>query len=233
MARRPRLKLASVPNHIIQRGDQHGAVFFSDTDRETYLDYLGHACKNYDVHLHAYVLMDNHAHLLVTPMFEDGVSELMKQLGLQYVQYVNKTHGRTGTLWEGRFRSCLVGEEYYFLGCQRYVELNPVRAGLVADPSEYRWSSYRRNALGEANPLIVPHRLYKRLGDNSQARIEAYRKLFQEPLDSKLVDQIRKYTNGGFVVGSERFQQDIAKITGMRTWRLRPGRPTKIEPQSP
>ncbi|MGH8476967.1 MAG: transposase [Methylococcales bacterium] len=227
MARRPRLKLACVPNHIIQRGDNRGAVFFTDSDHETYLEYLGEACKKYDVHLHAYVLMTNHVHLLVTPTFEEGVSELMKQLGLQYVQYVNRAHARSGTLWEGRFRSCLVGEEYFFLGCQRYIELNPVRAGLVENPADYRWSSYRRNALGETNARIIPHRLYKRLGADLQSRLEAYRNLFREPLDAKLVDQIRKYTNGGFVVGSERFQEDIAKITGMRTWRLRPGRPTK------
>ncbi|MGH8552182.1 MAG: transposase, partial [Methylococcales bacterium] len=138
MARRPRLKLACVPNHIIQRGDNRGAVFFTDSDYETYLEYLGEACKKYDVHLHAYVLMTNHVHLLVTPTFEEGVSELMKQLGLQYVQYVNRAHARSGTLWEGRFRSCLVGEEYFFLGCQRYIELNPVRAGLVENPADYR-----------------------------------------------------------------------------------------------
>ena len=160
MPRRPRLKLAGIPVHLIQRGNNRGACFFEDDDYQFYLDHLGEPCRKYRVDLHAYVLMTTHVHLLMTPKKGEGASQVMKHLGQRYVQYVNRTYRRSGTLWEGRFRSCLVGEEEYLLGCQRYIELNPVRAGMVEHPGEYRWSSYRCNAQGSANALIRPHPLY-------------------------------------------------------------------------
>jgi putative transposase len=151
----------------------------------------------------------------------------MKHLGQRYVQYVNRTCRRSGTLWEGRFRSCLIGEEDYFLGCQRYIELNPVRADMVKHPGEYQWSSYGYNAQGLANALIRPHALYKRLGRSIQKRQAAYRELFRYELDPGLVDEIRSATNGGYVLGTERLQKEIAEMLGRRTWRGSPGRPIK------
>jgi putative transposase len=227
--RRPRLKLAAIPIHLIQRGNNRGACFFAEDDYQFYLDQLGEACKKYAVELHAYVLMTNHVHLLMTPTEAEGPSQVMKHLGQRYVQYVNRTYRRTGTLWEGRFRSCLVGEEDYFLGCHRYIELNPVRAGMVEHPGEYRWSSYGHNAQGAENAFIRPHPLYTGLGRDTGLRQEAYRELFRYQLDPGLVDQIRTATNGGFVLGTKRFQQEIASMLGRRTWRGSPGRPTKSD----
>ncbi|MEZ5581564.1 MAG: transposase [Candidatus Competibacteraceae bacterium] len=225
MPRRERLRLASIPLHIIQRGNNRGACFFAEDDYQFYLDHLGEACKKYTVDLHAYVLMTNHVHLLMTPKEGEGPSQVMKHLGQRYVQYVNRTYRRSGTLWEGRFRSCLVGEEDYLLGCHRYIELNPVRAGIVEHLGEYRWSSYGHNAQGGKNAFIQPHPLYTGLGRNKRLRQEAYRELFRYQLDPGLVDQIRTATNGGFVLGTERFQKEIAATLGRRTWRGRPGRP--------
>ena len=171
-------------------------------------------------------------HLLLTPEDGDGPSQVMKQLGLRYVQYVNRvnrSYRRSGTLWEGRFRSCLVGEEDYFFGCHRFFELNPVRAGMVEHPGEYPWSSYGHNAQGEMNQLIRPHPLYQQLGADAESRQEAYREFFRYQLDPGLVDKIRTATNGGFVLGSERFQEEIAAMVGRRTWRGSPGRPVKSE----
>jgi putative transposase len=173
--------------------------------------------------------MTNHVHLLMTPKQADGPSRVMKRLGQRYVQYVNRTYRRSGTLWEGRFRSCLVGEEAYLLGCYRYIEMNPTRAGMVSHPAQYRWSSYGCNAQGEPNPLISPHPLYRALGQDERERQSAYRELFRYHLEPGLVDEIRRATNGGFVFGSERFQKQIAATSGRRTWRGVPGRPRRIE----
>lgn len=227
MPRRPRLKLAGIPLHIIQRGNNRTACFFADEDYQFYLEHLKQACKKHKVSLHAYVLMTNHVHLLLTPETSDGASHVMKQLGQRYVQYINRTYRRSGTLWEGRFRSCIVGEEDYFLACHRYIELNPVRAAMVDHPADYPWSSYRCNGQGQSDPLISSHPLYRQLGARSQQRQQAYRELFRYQIEPGLIEQIRKASNGGYVLGTERFQQQIAKTVGQRTWRGKPGRPVE------
>ena len=153
----------------------------------------------------------------------------MKNLGQRYVQYVNRTYRRTGTLWEGRFRSCLVDAEPYLFACQRYVELNPVRAAMVRHPRQYRWSSYRVNAEGKASDLIVPHEQYHRLGRSAQARQQAYRALFEAARQEVPVEDIRRATNGGFVLGRSRFAQEIAHALGRRVERGKPGRPARAE----
>ena len=175
--------------------------------------------------LHAYVLMTNHVHLLVSADRAGATGALMKALGQRYVQYVNRVYRRSGSLWEGRFRSCPVQEEDYLLACQRYIELNPVRAGMVAHPGDYPWSSYCANAQGEANPLLRPHRLYLALGGAAFARQAAYRELFRYELEPGVVDQIRRASNGNFVLGSERFAAEVAVVLGRRTLPGRPGRP--------
>ena len=227
MPRQPRLTLPNTPLHVIQRGNNRSVCFGSDDDCLFYLDHLADISIKLGVAVHAYVLMTNHVHLLATPQDAEGISQLMKRLGQRYVQYFNRTYRRTGTLWEGRFRSCVVGEELYFLGCHRYIELNPVRAGLVALPAEYRWSSHGVNAHGETHPLIRPHAIYAGLGLNDGERQAAYRALFRSALDPDLVDQIRKLTHGGLVLGSERFAQELALLTGRRTQRGKAGRPFK------
>jgi putative transposase len=227
MPRLPRLKLANTPLHIIQRGNNRSACFGSDEDCLFYLDHLAEISARVGVAVHAYVLMTNHVHLLVTPQDADGASQLMKRLGQRYVQYFNRCYQRTGTLWEGRFRSCLVGEENYFLGCQRYIEMNPVRAGMVAQPGDYRWSSHGANARGEASPLIRPHPVYDALGLNAEERQAAYRALFREALDPTLIEAIRRVTHGGLVLGSARFAEEVARLAGRRTQRGKAGRPFK------
>ena len=163
MLRRPRLMLPNVPLHLIQRGNNRQVCFVADEDFRFYLDWLKEYADKTGCRIHAYVLMTNHVHLLVSSPSANGVGAMMKALGQRYVQYVNRTYQRSGTLWEGRFRSCLTQDEVYLLSCMRYIELNPVRAGMVVHPGEYRWSSYRCNAQGEADPLISPHSIYAAL----------------------------------------------------------------------
>jgi putative transposase len=171
--------------------------------------------------------MTNHVHLLLTPAREDSAALMMKHLGQRYVQYVNRTYRRTGTLWEGRFRSCLTQSEDYVLACHRYIELNPVRAGMVAKPQDYRWSSYHANGLGRANALLTPHDEYRRLGKEDTERREAYRALFRAHVEEALTDEIRDATNGNFVLGDKRFQDQIAQTLGRRVVRAKAGRPLK------
>ena len=162
MARLPRICLPGIPQHIIQRGNNRQTCFASEEDFSAYAYWLDEYARKYRVAIHAWVLMTNHVHLLVTPKTDDGVSRLMQTLGSHYVRYFNFTYKRTGTLWEGRFKSCLVDEENYFLICQRYIELNPVRANMVTTPGDYKWSSYQANGLGKSMEFWTPHRVYQR-----------------------------------------------------------------------
>ncbi|SFO06708.1 putative transposase, partial [Formivibrio citricus] len=209
MPRRPRLSLPNVPMHLIQRGNNRQACFFADEDYRFYLEWLKDYAGKNRCRIHAYVLMTNHVHLLVSSESGDGVAALMKALGQRYVQYVNRRYRRSGSLWEGRFRSCLTQDEGYLLACQRYIELNPVRAGMVEHPAEYRWSSYRVNAQGEDDLLIEPHELYCALGTDPAARQAAYRELFRYQLEPGMVDAIRRATNGNFALGDSRFGEEI------------------------
>jgi len=227
MPRRPRLILPGTPLHIIQRGNNRQPCFFADEDYLFYLHWLQEHSRTAGCAIHAYALMTNHVHLLLTPTDAESVGLLMKRLGQRYVQYVNRTYRRSGTLWEGRFRSCVAQEETYFLACQRYIELNPVRAGMVDHPGEYRWSSYRANAQGESAPLLTPHPLYLALGGDPPAHQLAYRELFRYELDPGLVDSIRQATNGNFALGTHRFAEQIADMLGKRAMRGTPGRPRK------
>jgi putative transposase len=233
MPRRPRLALPGVPLHLIQRGNNRQACFFAEEDYRFYLEWLAEYAGKSGCRLHAYVLMTNHVHLLISADKTDAPGALMKALGQRYVQYVNRVYRRSGTLWEGRFRSSPIQEEVYLLACQRYIELNPLRAGMVAHPGEYLWSSYRANGEGEENALIQPHGLYEALGLEATSRQAAYRELFRYELEPGLVDQIRRATNGNFVLGSERFATEVAAVIGRRTLPGKSGRPRKVvEPES-
>ena len=160
MTRLPRIALPSIPQHVIQRGNNRQPCFYADDDYHFYLECLGEAARKYHVSIHAYVLMTNHVHLLLTPAAMTGVSQVMQTLGRRYVRYINHTYRRSGTLWEGRYHASLVQADHYLLTCYRYIELNPVRAGMTDDPAGYRWSSYRCNALGQPDKLIEPHEYY-------------------------------------------------------------------------
>ena len=228
MPRRARLTLPNVPLHLIQRGNNRQACFFADEDYRFYLDWLAEHADKIGCRVHAYMLMTNHVHLLLSTDRAEAPGALMKALGQRYVQYVNRTYRRSGTLWEGRFRSCLTQEEPYLLACQRYIELNPVRAGMVVHPAEYRWSSYRANAQNEHDALLKPHPLYEALGIDAAARQAAYRELFRYELEPGLVDEIRRATNGNYALGNEHFAAQVSSTLGRRSTPGKSGRPRKI-----
>ena len=227
MPRRARLTLPYIPQHIITRGNNRQPCFFADEDYRFFLEWLETYARQTGCQIHAWVLMTNHVHLLLSSSTESGTGALMKALGQRYVQYVNRTYRRSGTLWEGRYRSCLAQDEHYVLACQRYIELNPVRAQMVEHPAEYPWSSYRTNAQGEASALLTPHPLYLALGADGTEREVAYRELFRHELEPGLVDAIRKATNGNFALGDERFGAHIAHTLGRRAQPGKAGRPSK------
>jgi putative transposase len=212
MPRPRRLVLPSVPLHIIQRGNNRIPCFSCRFDYLVYLDMLHECAYDYGCALHAYVLMTNHVHLLLSPAEARSPSALMQRLGQRYVQYFNRRHERTGTLWEGRFRSCLILDDCYFLTCQRYIELNPVRASMVTAPESYPWSSYRINAFGEHSTLVTPHPLYTALHPDTSTRRAAYRQLFAEAVSDQLLDEIRQAGNGNRSLGT----QEKAKKTDPR-----------------
>jgi len=176
--------------------------------------------------------MTNHVHLLLTPQQADGPALMMKHLGQRYVQYINRTYQRSGTLWEGRFRSCLTQSEEYVLACYRYIELNPVRAGMVRHPRDYRWTSWHANGDGKADRLITPHNEFLRLGRENVARRAAYRELFKAHMELETVELIRQATNGNFALGNERLRRQIEAALGRRAERRSPGRKA-ANPQVP
>ncbi len=209
MARGPRLELVGVPLHVIQRGNNRAACFTCDDDRRLYLYYLRHAAVRFGCAVHAYVLMTNHVHLLVTPREHHAVSRLMQQVGRRYVRKFNESHDRTGTLWEGRFRSSLIDSERYFLVCQRYIEHNPVRAGMVRDALDYAWSSHRHYAAGLGDPLIAQHECYQRLGTTPAERRAAYAEICAATLADYEIESIRACLNKGQPLGSETFRTQV------------------------
>jgi len=227
MPRRTRIHIDGLPLHIVQRGHNRAACFFDDQDRLAYLGWLREALARERCRLHAYVLMTNHVHLLLTPERAERVPQVLISVGRRYVQYVNRTYGRTGTLWDGRYKSSLVQAEAYLLLCQRYIELNPLRAGMLADPAGYRWSSYRANALGQPDTLVTAHPLYLALGADDDARRAAYRELFRGALDDRPLADLRLALNQDQPIGNDRFYREIEAMTGQRRELRRRGRPRK------
>lgn len=227
MPRRARIMLPGVPTHIVQRGNNRQTCFYEEQDRSFYLFHLRRLLQSCACALHAYCLMTNHVHLLVTTEQIDGCTLLMKHLGQLHTQYVNRNYGRSGTLWEGRFRSCLVQSESYVLACYRYIESNPVRAGLAEHPRDYPWSSYQANAEGTGGTLVIPHPEYLRLGTTGVERRRAYQELFGFTLQPERVEEIRSATNGNFALGNERFRREVSIAVGRRAERGRPGRPSR------
>lgn len=223
MARLPRFVLVGHPQHIIIRGNNRDPVFDADEDYRFFLDKLTDAAKKHQCDIHAYVLMTNHIHLLATPHQPESIAKMMQILGRYYVQYYNYTYKRTGTLWEGRYKASLIDSEQYALLCYRYIELNPVRADMVKHPSEYPWSSYRANALGQYDALITPHPVYYALDQQEENRQARYRDLFHGQIDALSLDKIREATNKAWVLGSDHFKQKIATQLNRRTDKLAKG----------
>jgi putative transposase len=210
MPRRLRLQIAGLPVHVVQRGVNRGRCFDGVVAYHRYLTILEDVAREQECDVHAYVLMTNHVHLLMTPRRLDSVSAVMKNLGQRYVQEFNRAKSRTGPLWEGRFHSSLVESAGYLLRCQRYIELNPVRAGMVSCPERYRWSSYRINALGELSTLITAHSVYSGLASTADERQAAYRRLFGAHVDSE-IQSIRHALNAGYPLGGMAFLAELRK----------------------
>lgn len=229
MPRKPRFYLPAIPAHVVQRGNCRRAVFFSDEDHAAYLRWLHEACLKHGCQIHAYVLMTNHVHLLMTPRYRESISRVIQSTGRYYVTYVNRSYGMSGTLWEGRHKGCLVSDDCYLLACMRYIELNPVRAGMVAHPADYVWSSYHCNAMGKTCDLLLPHEIYLSLGATLPARQLAYRELFRQALDPELVRDVRAAVQTGTPLGNDRFREQVEQTLRCRVGQPRRGRPVKAE----
>jgi putative transposase len=232
MPRRARIMLAGVPVHVVHRGNNRQPCFYSDEDRRFYLFHLRRLLPESQCELHAYCLMTNHVHLLLTARAATGCARLMQRLSQLHTQYVNRNYGRTGSLWEGRFRSSLVQSERYVLACYRYVEMNPVRAGLCASPLEYEWSSHRRNIRGTYDGLVIPHPDFQRLGPTSASRRWAYEQLFAAGDGAMPIEEIRKAVNGNFALGDESFRRTLARALGRRVEPCKAGRRPKAAESS-
>jgi putative transposase len=222
MARRLRYILPDVAVHIVQRGVNRVACFRAEADYLVYLSHLRQLSKKHDCAVHAYCLMTNHVHLLLTPSTADSCIQLMRDLGRRYVPYFNHRHERTGTLWEGRFRSCIAESARYVLACYRYIELNPVRAQMVHDPGDYPWSSYEVNSRALTGGFVSQHPEFAALATTADKRHAAYTALFEEKMDETLLKAIREATNSGYPLVSEEFKNRVITPLG---WKTGPGRP--------
>lgn len=216
MARLPRFVLPGYPQHLIQRGLDHRPYLRDEADYWYFWESLVKASEKFGCAIHAYVLMPNHFHLLLTPQAEDSVGKLMQSIGRYYVKYFNERYLVTGPLWEGRYRATLLDPQAFLLPCARYVEINPVRAGLVAGPGDYDWSSYGCHALGVEDRLVSPHPGYQRLGRSNKARQAAYRDLCATPLEPATVQRIRDATNKSWLLGDAAFARDIEGLVNRR-----------------
>ncbi|MCX7255814.1 MAG: transposase [Polaromonas sp.] len=225
MARLPRLTVPGYPHHIIQRGNNRQAIFSSVADYQMLLGLLDENAHKFGVALHAYVLMGNHFHLLATPGTEEGLPQMMQAVGRRYVRYFNDSQGRTGTLWEGRYRSTLIETGRYLLACMAYLDLNPVRAGLVKEAGAYPWSSYGHYVGLRSDKMLTPHPLYWALGNTPFAREAAYAELVRAGTTPEQQALLTDATLGGWALGSESFVADLQKRTERRVKKNQPGRP--------
>jgi putative transposase len=230
MARLPRLTVPGYPHHVIQRGNNRQPIFVTTADYELLLSLLEEHAKKQQVALHSYVLMSNHFHLLATPQTEEGMPRLMQSVGRSYVRIFNQRHGRTGTLWEGRYRSTLIQAERYLLACMVYIDLNPVRAGMVADPADYPWSSHAHYVGRRTDRLVTPNALYWELGNTPFARELAYAELVRSGLSSAQQQALTDSALRGWALGEPDYVQDLQRRTERRVAKARAGRPFKSIP---
>ncbi len=227
MPRKPRFYLPDVPVHIVQRGHSREPVFFDSQDYATYAYWVSEAGARYGVSIHAFVLMTNHVHLLATPSDISGISLFMQYVGRRYVPYINHKYGKSGSIWEGRYKASMVDEEEYFLTVMRYIELNPVRAGMVDVPGHYRWSSFCHNAGTRKISFVCGHPVYMSLGKSDKARHGAYRELFNGYIDPGLIKQIADAWQTGTPLGNQLFRDKIEARLSLKVGQTRRGRPKK------
>lgn len=225
MARLPRLSLAGLPHHVILRGNNRQCIVQDDVDRQGLLDLLAFHAKDKQVAVHAYVLMDNHLHLLITPEIDGGMSRLMQSVGRAYVKRFNERWGRTGTLWEGRFRSGLVQSEKHLMACMVYIDLNPVRAGMVNRPADYPWSSHRHYVGLSNQRWLTPHALFWALGNTPFAREQAYEALVSQGLQLKHIQDMTDSALKGLALGDPEFLAGLKDKTARRVTSGKRGRP--------
>jgi putative transposase len=226
MARLPRIDLAGIPQHVIQRGNNRSVCFFAEADYAFYLECLNKASVRYECEVHAYVLMTNHVHLLLSPAGVGVVAHMMQSIGRSYVRYINGAYKRTGTLWEGRYKASLIDSERYLLTCYRYIELNPVRAGIVQRAEDYPWSSHATHVKEVPSSVIVDHPLYVALGKDAKERALAYQALFSHQSDDDDdLKLIRSEANRSGVLGGERFKDEIEAALARRVRPGKAGRP--------
>ena len=228
MPRKPRFYLPGRPTHVMQRGHNRNVVFFADQDYLEYLRCLKQAADQYGCKVHAYILMTNHVHLLVTPERKDSIGQLFQGLGRHYVRYVNETYKRHGGLWEGRHKGNVIQSQAYLLTCMRYIEMNPVRAGMVDHPAKYRWSSYASNALGVTNVILKQHAEYLNLGGTPKLRQQVYQGLFAVDDEADVLNFLRQSLQSGTPLGNDQFKAQIEAVVGRKLGKIGPGRPTKI-----
>lgn len=209
MARKPRVHLKGYTQHVIQRGRNRELCFYAERDYQNYLDILHEAAKKTACDVHAYVLMSNHVHLLITPHEDYGISQMLKRVAQLYAQYINHNYSRTGTLWDGRYKSSVIDTDEYLLTCYKYIEMNPVRANMTQLPSQYQWSSARWHGLAEPNRIIVDHPLYNALGFSTEDRANAYRSLFREDFQKGDIDILGAAFSQGKVLGNKYFVQQL------------------------
>lgn len=232
MARQPRLVIPNQPHHLIQRGVDRQAIFRETEDYVNFLGRLRDAAKQFKVSIHAYVLMSNHIHLLATPSDTEGLAKMMQWVGRFYVPYFNQKYERVGTLWQGRYRATVIDSERYFMLCSCYIDQNPVRAGIVATPGEYPWSSYLHHVGVKADPLVVDHALYWALGNTPFDREAAYKQMAEQALTSDQARQLMDATNKGWVLGSEKFISNLEKQGNLGVRPGKRGRPFKAQPEA-
>lgn len=225
MPRPLRVDLPGVPQHVVQRGNDRQPCFFLESDYLCYHSTLREMAQREGCSVHAYVLMTNHVHLLLTPHRPGAVARTMQSVGRRYVRYFNDTHHRSGTLWEGRYKACLVEDGNYLLQCHRYIELNPLRAAMVHDPRDYRWSSHHTLAFGDPDPLLSPHPAYEALSADSAARQRNYRTMVMTAVDPQDTEAIRHHLRRQHAFGGNRFKQAIEAQLGKPVGPQKIGRP--------
>ena len=229
MARLPRYYIKDQPQHIIQRGNNREPIFAANEDYLFYIECLQEAAKRHDLSIHAFVLMTNHVHLLASPQSVDSIPKTLQSVGRRYVQYFNHSYKRTGTLWEGRYKATVIDSDKYLLTCMRYIELNPVRAGMVEHPRDYNWSSYVANGEGKKNAQLTKHYLYQQLGVNETERVSAYQQLFQSTIADIELETIRESTNKGWCLGNDLFKEKVEHLSERQAKPKPKGRPKKLQ----
>ncbi len=232
MARLPRLTLPGYPHHVIQRGNNRQPIFASHANYEDLLGLLSENASRFGVAIHAYVLMSNHFHLLATPSSAEGLPQMMQAVGRRYVRHFNDGQGRSGTLWEGRYKSTLIQTERYLLACMVYSDLNPVRAGLVTQARDYPWSSHAHYIGLRNDPLLTPHSLYWELGNTPFAREAAYGELVQAGISPATQAALTQSTLHGWALGEPDFVADLQKRTQRRVSQAAAGRPISLHKES-